>query len=77
MDEEKLEFKEWFKEFRLNQGFSQPKMAKALGVCPSTISNLEAGKTNPSPLILLKISTRFNLKIEDLRKIKLSKVEEK
>ena len=43
------------KEFRLSQGLSQPKLAKALGIGVSTVGSYETGKINPSQKVLDKI----------------------
>ena len=71
--EEKIEqkaFTEWFKDLRISNGFSQPKMAKAIGVSYSTIYNLENGNSKLTPSTMLKISKRFNIPIEEIRKLK-------
>ena len=49
------------KEFRLSQGLSQPKLAKALGIGVSTVGSYETGKINPSQKVLDKIKEVYGV----------------
>ena len=49
---------------RLNM--SQQELADALGVSRQTINAIEKGKFNPSTVLALKISTVFNLSVNEI-----------
>ena len=53
------------KEFRLSQGLSQPKLAKAIGVGVSTIGGYETGRINPSDKVVAKIKEVFGVNLAD------------
>jgi len=42
----------------------QKDMAEALGISPSHLSEIEAGKSNPGAEFLLKLSEKFNISVE-------------
>lgn len=54
-----------FKEFRLSQGLSQPKMAKALGVGVSTVGGYETGRIKPSEKVIAKIKEVFDVDLNE------------
>ncbi|WP_222845965.1 helix-turn-helix transcriptional regulator, partial [Flavilitoribacter nigricans] len=58
---------------RKARGLSQNEMADLLDVTSGTISNYEQGTSNPDIPKLLYISTFFNVSIDDILKIDLSK----
>ena len=53
---------------RKQKGMPQVELASYLGIEKSNMSRLEAGKTNPSILILKKICESLNIRIEDFLK---------
>lgn len=50
---------------RTGKGISQKKLASAVGVDASYISQLERGKISPTAYILLNLVSYFNLTIEE------------
>ena len=54
-----------FKEFRLSQGLSQPKIAKALGIGVSTVGAYELGRIHPSAKVLAKIKEVFGVDLNE------------
>ena len=55
------------KALRVNLGLSRDEMAEKLSVCKATIANWENGKTEPTLAILRKISTIFDISIDDIK----------
>ena len=55
------------KEFRISQGLSQPKLAKALGIGTSTVGGYESGRINPSEKVIAKIKEIFNVDLNDAK----------
>ena len=55
------------KEFRIAQGLSQPKLAKALGIGTSTVGGYESGRINPSEKVIAKIKEIFNVDLNDAK----------
>ena len=55
------------KAIRVNFDLSRAEMAEKLGVCKATIANWEQGKTEPTLAYLRKISTIFNISIDDIK----------
>ena len=51
---------------RARLDMSQQDLAYALGVSRQTVNAIEKGKFNPSTVLALKISTVFNLYVNDI-----------
>ena len=51
---------------RARLDMSQQDLAYALGVSRQTVNAIEKGKFNPSTVLALKISTVFNLSVNDI-----------
>jgi len=55
------------KEFRLEYGWSQTKLASMINISRQTINNIERGKTKcPKDATLIKIAIAFNQPIEKI-----------
>ncbi len=54
------------KETRKDAGYTQEKLAEKLGIHPTYVGKLEAGKNNPSFLLLYRISKALKIKLRDL-----------
>lgn len=55
---------------RARHKMSQTELGKKVGVSRQTIHGIESGKTVPSCHLMIKIATFFNVKVEDIIKIK-------
>jgi putative transcriptional regulator len=53
-------------DFRKENGYSQDKLAEALGVSRQTIISIEKGKYNPSLPLALFIAKIFNTSVENI-----------
>ena len=53
-------------ELRKSQNIKQEKLAEFIGIAPRNLSNIETGRTFPSPENLVKISTALNVSLSDL-----------
>jgi len=51
---------------RKEKGFTQEKLAFAVGLSPTYIGFIEQGRRNPTILNLFKISRALDLKLEDI-----------
>ena len=51
---------------RKSVGFTQEILAEKINVHPTYIGKIEAGKNNPSFLLLYKISKALNINLKDL-----------
>jgi len=54
------------KKYRLLKGKTQQEVAQDLNITQFTLSNYENGKTQPNLEILIKLSTYFNVSVDDL-----------
>lgn len=54
------------KKLRKEQGLTQEKLAEQLRISTVYMGFLEAGKGSPSLKLLMKISRKFGVKVEDL-----------
>lgn len=54
------------REYRERAGFSQTKLAEAIGIKQGTISNWEAGIRNPDVIMLKKLTVILNCTADDL-----------
>lgn len=54
------------KRLRKEQGLTQEKLAEQLRISTVYVGFLEAGKGSPSLKLLMKISRKFGVKVEDL-----------
>lgn len=54
------------KSLRKENGLTQEKLAEQLRISTVYVGFLEAGKGSPSLKLLMKISRKFNVKVEDL-----------
>ena len=61
-----LKKRDQLKNRRLEKGFTQEKLAEAVGVSKETIKSLEYGRVNPSFNLMLKICETLESKAEDL-----------
>ncbi len=53
-------------ELRKRQKIKQEQLAELIGIAPRNLSNIETGRTFPSPENLEKIANILNVKIKDL-----------
>ncbi len=53
-------------ELRKKHGIKQEKLAELIGIAPRNMSNIETGRSFPSPENIEKISNVLNLKIKEL-----------
>ncbi len=53
-------------EIRKQRGIKQEDLANALEVSRQTIGSLENGRYNPSIILAFKISSNFNMSIEEI-----------
>jgi transcriptional regulator with XRE-family HTH domain len=51
---------------RKSKGFTQEKLAFAIGVSPSYIGFIEQGRRNPTILNIFKISRALDIKLEEI-----------
>lgn len=56
------------REIRKNRGISQSALAEATGYCSKTIGRIERCECSPSAEFMLRISSYFNLLVEDIFK---------
>ena len=61
-----MEFPEYLKKLRMAAGYTQKNIADLLGMDRSTYAYYETGKTEPNIRNLKKLSTLYNVRIEDL-----------
>ncbi len=61
-----MNFKDKIKELRLEQGFSQTKLAEKLSLSQSCITKLEAGTREPTGSTLVAYSNFFNVSVDYL-----------
>lgn len=62
-----MDIAERLKELRIQRGYSQSALAKALHVSKSTISMIEVGSRKPSIEVLEMIADFFNVDIDYLK----------
>jgi transcriptional regulator with XRE-family HTH domain len=63
-------------EFRKEKGLTQLKMAYALDVTPSTISNWETGKFEPKVAQLRRLAELFGVRMDEIKLIEKDHLEE-
>jgi len=56
----------WVKVERAKKNITQAKLAEVLGVSRQTINSIELGKFVPSAVLAMRISTYFEVKVEDI-----------
>lgn len=61
-----LILKNYLKEIRMRQGFSQSQLAKVVGVSRNTISSIETGQFNPTAKLALILCIALDIKFEEL-----------
>ena len=61
-----LILKNYLKEIRMRQGFSQSQLAKVVGVSRNTISSIETGQFNPTAKLALILCIALDKKFEEL-----------
>lgn len=66
MTEEKVLIGKKIKEIRNNSGYTQEIFSEMIGLEPSSLSNIETGKSFPSMQTLLNIMNRFKIKPEEI-----------
>ncbi len=54
------------KNIRLDKKFTQEVLAEKIGVHPTYIGKIESGKSNPSVMLLYKISKALKVNLKDL-----------
>lgn len=66
MEVSKLELAKYLKSIRENLGYSIYDVNKLCQISPSYLSLMENGKRRPSPIILKKLSSIYNIDYNDL-----------
>jgi transcriptional regulator with XRE-family HTH domain len=66
MEFSKLELARYLKSIRENLGYSIYEVNKLCQISPSYLSLMENGKRRPSPIILKKLSSIYNIDYNDL-----------
>lgn len=66
MEFSKLELARYLKSIRENLGYSIYEVNKLCQISPSYLSLIENGKRRPSPIILKKLSSIYNIDYNDL-----------
>lgn len=51
---------------RLEKGFTQAKLAEIVGLDQSTVSDYEAGRSEPIISVAMKLAKMFNMTVEEL-----------
>ena len=54
------------KYLRKDKGLTQEQLAEKIGVHPTYVGKMEGGKSNPSTLMLFKISRALKIKLYDV-----------
>ncbi|MFA6989164.1 MAG: helix-turn-helix transcriptional regulator [Candidatus Gastranaerophilaceae bacterium] len=54
------------KEIRMDKGFTQEALAEKVKIHPTYVGKIETGKSNPSALMLYKISRALGVKLSDI-----------
>ena len=59
-------FKKVIKEYRVNNSYTKEQFAELLDVDPSYISKIESGDRTPSVELLIKISNKTNISLDEM-----------
>ena len=54
------------KKYRLDNNLTQEQLAEIVGIHPTYVGKLEAGKNNPSVKMLFRISRALKIKLSDV-----------
>ncbi len=57
---------EQLKIIRKEKGLTQEQLAEKVGIHPTYVGKLEGGKSNPSTLLLFKISRAMDVKLSEI-----------
>lgn len=61
-----IEFRDNLRVLRLEKGFTQKELAELVGIDQSTISDYEAGRSEPIISVAMKLAKMFNMTVEEL-----------
>ncbi len=70
-------FKKVIKEYRVNNNYTKEQFAELLDVDPSYISKIESGDRTPSVEMLIKISNKTNISLDEMFCVETSSGSEK
>lgn len=62
--ERELSFRDFLKIYRIEHGMTQMELSKILGVSSATVSNWEAGRTEPHPRVQKEVYKRLASEVE-------------
>ena len=54
------------KRYRKDAGLTQEQLAEKIGIHPTYVGKLEIGKSNPSTIMLFKITRALKIKLPDI-----------